>query len=136
MVGFIVFFFPGCASDDICGNLRVKSCPFGTRGTNTKILTHIPRHDEFHAICLEYLSTIHTPDAALTIALRRIVKPRHQNQNFWKVFTALPVRGSTERTLNRTVLLRGLHCPTVTISPSSTRNAGDTCAARLLCRFS
>lgn len=35
-----------------------------------------------------------------------------------------------------TVLLNGLHCPTVTESPSSTRNAGDTCAARFLCRFS
>lgn len=71
-----------------------------------------------------------------------------------KPLTALPFRGSTRRTLNRTckrlsameldsnpvvprtVLLSGLHCPTVTRSPSSTRKAGETCAARLLCRFS
>lgn len=36
----------------------------------------------------------------------------------------------------RTVLLRGRHWPTVTWSPSSTRNAGETWAARFLCRFS
>lgn len=35
-----------------------------------------------------------------------------------------------------TVLLSGLHCPTVTVSPSSTRNAGLTCAARFECLFS
>lgn len=35
-----------------------------------------------------------------------------------------------------TVLLKGLHCPTVTWSPSSTRNAGETWAAKFLCRFS
>ena len=38
--------------------------------------------------------------------------------------------------LSHTVLLKGLHCPTVTWSPSSTRKAGETCAARFLCRFS
>lgn len=36
----------------------------------------------------------------------------------------------------RTVLLSGLHWPTVTWSPSSTRKAGETCAARFLWRFS
>lgn len=35
-----------------------------------------------------------------------------------------------------TVLLRGLHCPTVTVSPSSTRKAGETWAARFAWRFS
>lgn len=35
-----------------------------------------------------------------------------------------------------TVLLSGLHWPTVTWSPSSTRKAGETCAARFLWRFS
>ena len=33
-------------------------------------------------------------------------------------------------------MLKGLHCPTVTWSPSTTRNAGEQCAARFLCRFS
>ena len=36
----------------------------------------------------------------------------------------------------RTVLLRGRHWPTVTWSPSSTRKAGETWAARFLWRFS
>lgn len=36
----------------------------------------------------------------------------------------------------QTVLDRGLHWPTVTWSPSSTRNAGETWAARFLWRFS
>ena len=40
------------------------------------------------------------------------------------------------RSVVLTVLLNGRHWPTVTWSPSSTRNAGLTCAARLVCRFS
>lgn len=64
-----------------------------------------------------------------------ISPPHPASQNFWNPFTALPVLGSTRRTLNRTykiivstiidvprhsnpvirtVLLKGLHCPTVT----------------------
>lgn len=43
-----------------------------------------------------------------------------------------PFRGE----ILRTVLLKGRHWPTVTWSPSSTRKAGETCAARFLWRFS
>jgi hypothetical protein len=42
----------------------------------------------------------------------------------------------TRSTLKRTVFDSGRHCPTVTMSPTSTRNAGETCAARFLWRFS
>lgn len=38
--------------------------------------------------------------------------------------------------VQHTVLLRGRHWPTVTWSPSSTRKAGETWAARFLWRFS
>jgi hypothetical protein len=40
------------------------------------------------------------------------------------------------RVMSPTVLLSGRHWPTVTRSPSSTRNAGLTWAAKFLCRFS
>lgn len=42
----------------------------------------------------------------------------------------------TRRTLNRTVLEMGRHWPTVTVSPSETRKAGETWAATFLWRFS
>jgi len=57
-------------------------------------------------------------------------------QNFVNPFTDLPPFVLILITLNRTVLLKGLHCPTVTVSPSSTRKAGETCAERFLWRFS
>lgn len=44
--------------------------------------------------------------------------------------------GGRSGRLKPTVLLRGRHWPTVTWSPSSTRKAGETWAARFLCRFS
>lgn len=43
---------------------------------------------------------------------------------------------ATRTTLKRTVLDRGRHWPTVTLSPTSTRKAGEQWAARLRWRFS
>merc|ERR1719305_325691 len=43
---------------------------------------------------------------------------------------------STFRTLNRTVLLTGLHCPAVMISPSLASKHGLTCTDTFACLFS
>lgn len=43
---------------------------------------------------------------------------------------------STRRTLNRTVFESGLHWPTVTLSPSFIRKAGEAWAEKFLCLFS
>ena len=50
-------------------------------------------------------------------------------------FTDVPC-GMTLSTLKRTVLLRGRHWPTMTLSPTLHRKHGEMWAGVLLCRFS
>ena len=60
------------------------------------------------------------------------------NQNRLNYFLAVPIisLGMTLSALNLTVLLRGLHCPAMRISPSLTLKQGDKCTEIFLCLFS
>jgi hypothetical protein len=55
---------------------------------------------------------------------------------FLATFLSPDPAGMTLITLKRTVFDSGLHCPTMTVSPSLTRKQGDTWADSIECRFS
>lgn len=62
----------------------------------------------------------------------------NHNQKSMNCFLTLPTTslGMTLSTLKWTVLVKGLHCPTTTISPSLTEKAGEQCTGIFLCLFS
>lgn len=98
----------------------------------------------YHAAKLQQLQAL--SGGYITCIVSLIVRLNHEAavvarqicQNPVKPFfppDALPC-GITLRTLNRTVLDKGLHCPIITVSPSLQRKQGEMWAGTFLCLFS